>query len=139
MWGCVYFMLITLYDGFTDNMEGFDLFLDTLDKTVPSGHLLGVGLFGRWNGKRSGYYVVKSGNVRDIFNGFHDIDTVCVKFDPTTKALYCDMYHHDSSHSFEYRIYKGSLSKLSKLRKDSVGNISLDVLYECTYPLGFDF
>lgn len=65
---------------------------------------------GLWNGRHSGYHVIKSGNIKDCLYS---------NYDPTWYVdrygnLRCDDVHHDGTNHYLYRMWKPGLSESAK-------------------------
>lgn len=65
---------------------------------------------GLWNGRKSGYHIIKSGNIRDCLQS---------KYEPTWYVdrygnLRCDDVHHDGTNHYLYRMWKPGLSESAK-------------------------
>lgn len=65
---------------------------------------------GLWNGRKSGYHIIKSGNIADCLYS---------KYDPTWFVdgygnLRCDDVHHDGTNHYLYRMWKPGLSESAK-------------------------
>ena len=67
--------------------------------------ILMIADLGLWNGRRSGYKELASGNIRDCLYVEHDYVTFYVDKDGD---LRCDDIHHDGTNHYLYRTYKDS-------------------------------
>lgn len=78
---------------------------DNLNKPL-CGDILAIADLGLWNGRYSGYQIIRGANLNNIFNirGDHeDIEFYCDRY-----QVKCDMYHHDgTNHITFYEIRQG--------------------------------
>ena len=65
--------------------------------------ILVIGDLGLWNGRRSGYKEIYSGNIRDCLYSDTDFSTWYVD---KLGDLRCDAVHHDGTNHYLYRTYK---------------------------------
>ena len=65
--------------------------------------ILVIGDLGLWYGRRSGYKVIESGNIRDCLYADTDYSTWYVD---RLGDLRCDAIHHDGTNHYLYRAYK---------------------------------
>lgn len=68
--------------------------------------ILVIGDLGLWNGRRSGYKEIESGNIRDCLYSDTDYSTWYVD---RLGDLRCDAIHHDGTNHYLYRTYKGGV------------------------------
>lgn len=73
--------------------------------------ILVIADLGLWNGRRSGYKEISSGNIRDCLYSEHDYTTWYVDKEGD---LRCDDYHHDGTNHYLYRVYKDSATEKQK-------------------------
>lgn len=69
--------------------------------------ILVTGDLGLWNGRRSGYKEIESGNIRDCLYADTDYNTWYVD---QLGDLRCDAIHHDGTNHYLYRAYKDGIS-----------------------------
>ena len=81
--------------------------------------ILVIGDLGVWNGRRSGYKEISSGNIRDCLYSDTDLSTWYVD---KLGDLRCDAVHHDGTNHYLYRAYK-----------DNVRDSQIDLLKEKLY------
>ena len=81
--------------------------------------ILVVADLGLWNGRRSGYKEIESGNIRDCLYSDTDYSTWYVD---RLGDLRCDAIHHDGTNHYLYRTYK-----------DGVRESQIDLLKEKLY------
>lgn len=67
--------------------------------------ILVIADLGLWNGHRSGYREIQSGNIRDCLNSERDIEYSTWYVDKLGD-LRCDAIHHDGTNHLLYRTYK---------------------------------
>ena len=70
--------------------------------------ILVIGDLGLWNGRRSGYKEIESGNIRDCLYADTDYSTWYVD---KLVDLRCDAIHHDGTNHYLYRAYKDGVSE----------------------------
>ena len=70
--------------------------------------ILVIGDLGLWNGRRSGYKEIESGNIRDCLYADTDYSTWYVD---KLGDLRCDAIHHDGTNHYLYRAYKDGVSE----------------------------
>lgn len=70
--------------------------------------ILIIGDLGLWNGRRSGYKEIESGNIRDCLYADTDYSTWYVD---RLGDLRCDAIHHDGINHYLYRAYKNGVSE----------------------------
>ena len=80
-----------------------------LDIQLPE-EIVCIADLGLWNGRHSGYHVIKSGNIKDCLYS---------NYDPTWYVdrygnLRCDDVHHDGTNHYLYRMWKPGLSESAK-------------------------
>ena len=66
---------------------------------------------GLWNGRRTGYKEIQSGNIKDCLYSNHDFSTWYVD---KLGDLRCDDVHHDGTNHYIYRAYKDGVSDAAK-------------------------
>lgn len=66
--------------------------------------ILVVADLGLWNGRRTGYKEIPSGNIRDCLYSDYDYTTWYVDRNGDFR---CDDTHHDGTNHYLYRVYKG--------------------------------
>lgn len=81
--------------------------------------ILVIGDLGLWNGRRSGYKEISSGNIRDCLYSDTELSTWYVD---KLGDLRCDAIHHDGTNHYLYRAYK-----------DNVRDSQIDLLKEKLY------
>ena len=62
---------------------------------------------GLWNGRRTGYKEIQSGNIKDCLYSNHDFSTWYVD---KLGDLRCDDVHHDGTNHYLYRVFKDTAS-----------------------------
>lgn len=72
-----------------------------LNKKVD-GRILVISDLGLWNGRRSGYQIIESRNIRDIL--YADCDYV--EWYGDGYNIRCTAHHHDGTNYYEYRIIR---------------------------------
>lgn len=92
-----------------DRMDFDDLY--TQCKTQLENGIVVIADIGRWNGRASGYKVVRSGNVQDILHS--DCDYAKWYVDKY-KNLRFEGAHHDGSNHYLYRTWKNTVSDEQK-------------------------
>jgi len=70
--------------------------------------ILVIGGLGLWNGRRSGYKEIESGNIRDCLYADTNYSTWYVD---KLGDLRCDAIHHDGTNHYLYRVYKDGVSE----------------------------
>lgn len=75
--------------------------------------ILVVADLGLWNGRRTGYKEIPSGNIRDCLYSDYDYTTWYVD---KSGDLRCDDTHHDGTNHYLYRVYKDNVSQAQKDR-----------------------
>ena len=70
--------------------------------------ILMVGDLELWDGQRTGYKEIKSGNIRDCLYGDTDYSTWYVD---RLGDLRCEAIHHDGTNHYLYRVYKDGVSE----------------------------
>lgn len=70
--------------------------------------ILVIGDLGLWDGRRSGYKEIESGNIRDCLYADTDYSTWYVD---KLGDLRCDAIHHDGTNHYLYRAYKDGVSE----------------------------
>ena len=73
--------------------------------------ILVVADLGLWNGRRTGYKEIPSGNIRDCLYSDYDYTTWYVDRNGDFR---CDDTHHDSTNHYLYRVYKDNVSQAQK-------------------------
>ena len=71
--------------------------------------ILVVADLGLWNGRRTGYKEIPSGNIRDCLYSERDMDYSTWYVDKNGDFR-CDAIHHDGTNHYLYRAYKDSVS-----------------------------
>lgn len=71
--------------------------------------ILVIADLGLWNGRKSGYKEILSGNIRDCL---YSNDDYCTWFVDRNGDLYCDAVHHDGTNHYMYRVYKDNVSRI---------------------------
>lgn len=74
--------------------------------------ILMVGDLELWDGQRTGYKEIKSGNIRDCLYGDTDYSTWYVD---RLGDLRCEAIHHDGTNHYLYRVYKDGVSELAAI------------------------
>ncbi len=92
-----------------DEMD-FDDFFTQCDIQLEDGIVV-IADIGRWNGRASGYKVVRSGNVQDILHS--DCDYAKWYVD-SYKNLRFEGAHHDGRNYYLYRTWKNTISEEQK-------------------------
>lgn len=64
---------------------------------------------GLWYGRRSGYKMIESGNIRDCLYSERDID-MCEWYVDKGGDLRADMIHHDGTNHLLYRVFKDGVT-----------------------------
>jgi len=75
--------------------------------------ILVVADLGLWNGRRTGYKEIPSGNIRDCLYSDYDYTTWYVDRNGDFR---CDDTHHDGTNHYLYRVYKDDVSQAQKDR-----------------------
>lgn len=70
--------------------------------------ILVVASLGLWNGRRTAYKEIKSGNLKDCLYSECDYDTWYV--DTVTGEFACNAIHHDGTNRYRYRVFKDGVS-----------------------------
>ena len=73
--------------------------------------ILVVADLGLWNGRRTGYKEIPSGNIRDCLYSDYDYTTWYVDRNGDFR---CDDTHHDGTNHYLYRVYKDNVSQAQK-------------------------
>lgn len=82
--------------------------------------ILVVADLGLWNGRRTGYKEIPSGNIRDCLYSDYDYTTWYVDRNGDFR---CDDTHHDGTNHYLYRVYKDNVSQAQKDRlKEKIYN-----------------
>lgn len=82
--------------------------------------ILVVADLGLWNGRRTGYKEIPSGNIRDCLYSDYDYTTWYVDRNGDFR---CDDTHHDGTNHYLYRVYKDNVSQTQKDRlKEKIYN-----------------
>lgn len=71
--------------------------------------ILVIADLGLWNGRRSGYKEIASGNIKDCLYSENDYNTWFVD---KNGDLCCDSVHHDGTNHYLYRVYKPGVSRI---------------------------
>lgn len=72
-----------------------------LDKKVD-GRILLIGDLGLWNGRRRGYKIIDSGNIKDILSS----DCDYVEWYGDGSNIRCTAHHHDGTNYYLYRVIR---------------------------------
>ena len=80
-----------------DNDE--NLYCERANLNIPCGTIIAIADIGRWNGRRSGYKLIESGNLKDIL--YSDMDYV--KWYADRYNVRAEMHDHDGSTYVLYR------------------------------------
>lgn len=91
-------------DGYLDDER------ENLDIPMPQ-EILIIADLGLWNGRKTGYKEIKSGNIKDCL--YSDTDYTEWYVDQYGD-LRADAYHHDGINHYLYRTYKESVSDTQK-------------------------
>lgn len=75
--------------------------------------ILVIADLGLWNGRRTGYKEIESGNIRDCLEFGRDID-YATWFVDKRGDLRCDAVHHDGTNHYLYRVYKDGVSETTR-------------------------
>lgn len=75
------------------------IFCERENLNIPCGTIIAIADIGRWNGRRSGYKLIESGNVKDILYSEAD----CVKWYADRYNVRAEMHDHDGSTYVLYR------------------------------------
>lgn len=100
--------------------------------------ILVIGDLGLWNGRRSGYKEIESGNIRDCLYADTDYSTWYVD---QLGDLRCNAIHHDGINHYLYRAYKDGISDSQiKLLKEKLydGTATRADITRATRRLGDD-
>ena len=101
-----------------------------------SAPILVIGDLGFWNGRRSGYKEIQSGNIKDCLYADTDYSTWYVD---KLGDLRCDAIHHDGTNHYLYRAYKPGVNdaQIDRL-KDKIldGSVTRRDLTAITMRLG---
>ena len=101
-----YYKMLEINDTYLDD-ERTNL---TIQLSQP---ILVIADLGLWNGRRSGYKEIPSGNIRDCLYGGHDFVTWYVD---AKGDLRCEDIHHDGTNHYLYRAYKSGVSEAQRDR-----------------------
>jgi len=91
------------YEANADNLDDERCNLD-IQLSAP---ILVIGDLGLWNGRRTGYREINSGNVRDCLYSDTDYTTWYVD---KNGEFRCDAIHHDSTNYYRYRAYRDGVT-----------------------------
>lgn len=100
--------------------------------------ILVIGDLGLWNGRRSGYKEITSGNIRDCLYSDTDYSTWYVD---RLGDLRCTAIHHDGTNHYLYRTYKAGVSEAQIARlKEKIydGTVTRADITRVTQRLGDD-
>lgn len=100
--------------------------------------ILVIADLGLWNGRRSGYREIESGNIRDCLSARHDYTTWYVD---RLGDLRCDDVHHDGTNHYLYRAFKDGVSESLRDRlKERIyeGRATREDIVRLTRRLGDD-
>lgn len=75
--------------------------------------IIAIGDLGLWNGRRSGYRMIESGNIRDCLYSDRDIDYAEWYVDKYGDFR-ADMIHHDGTNYILYRVFKDGTTDWQK-------------------------
>lgn len=95
-----------------------------------------IGDLGLWNGRRTGYKEISSGNIRDCLYSDTDYTTWYVD---RLGDLRCDAVHHDGTNHYLYRAFKPSVSEAQMERlKEKIydGSVTRADITRVTMRLG---
>ena len=95
-----------------------------------------IGDLGLWNGRRTGYKDVPSGNIRDCLHSDTDYTTWYVD---KLGDLRCDAVHHDGTNHYLYRAFKPGVSEAQMDRlKEKIydGSVTRSDITRVTMRLG---
>ncbi len=89
-------------------INGYYLDDERANLNVPMGMpILLIADIGRWNGRFSGYGVIRSGNIRDCLRS--DMDN-CRWYVDELRDLRCRAAHHDGVNHYLYRVFKDGVT-----------------------------
>ena len=71
--------------------------------------ILVIADLGLWNGRRTGYRVIKSGNISDCLYSGRD-DMYVTWYVDELGDLRCEAIHHDGTNFYTYRVYKDEVT-----------------------------
>ena len=91
--------ILLMYEHNDDNLDDERINLN-IQLSQP---ILVIGDLGLWNGRRTGYREISSGNIRDCLSSDCDYTTWYVD---RLGDLRCDAVHHDGRNYYLYRVYK---------------------------------
>ena len=108
------------YPDVTDECEQYDIcynlnteYLDDkkINLNIPlDNQIIIIADLGLWNGRRSGYRVLKNQNVNACFDCTeYESEFYCDRYD-----FKCTAYHHDGTNHYTFRVFKDSLSDVQK-------------------------
>ena len=101
-----YYKMLDLNDTYLDD--------ERANLNIPlSEPILVIADLGLWNGRRSGYKEIRSGNIRDCLYGGHDFVTWYVD---RQGDLRCEDIHHDGTNHYLYRVYKSGTTDSQRTR-----------------------
>lgn len=110
-----------------------------LNKFLPDSIIV-IADLGLWDGRRTAYREISSGNIRDCL--YSDCDYVTWYVDESGD-LRCDAAHHDGTNNYLYRVWKNSATEKqrenfrSKLYNGTADTLELERLTDClTDPIG---
>ena len=92
-----------MYDSNAVNLDDERCNLD-IQLSAP---ILVIGDLGLWNGRRTGYREINSGNVRDCLYSDTDYTTWYVD---KNGEFRCDAMHHDGTNHYRYRAYRDGVT-----------------------------
>lgn len=100
--------------------------------------ILCIADLGLWDGRRSAYREIESGNIRDCLHFYHDYATFFVD---QRGDLRCDDIHHDGTNHYLYRVFRDGVSETRRNRLEEKivnGTVTKKDLEYCTRKLGPD-
>ena len=94
------------------NREDLEILRKEFDILVPN-DILVIGDLGLWNGRKTGYRILKSRSLQECFYGNEDEMTWYLD---ENGDLRCDAIHHDGTNHYLYRVMKD----VSEIEKESL-------------------
>ena len=106
-----YYKMLDLNDTYLDDERA------NLSIQLPQ-PILVIADLGLWNGRRSGYKEIQTGNIRDCLYDGHDFVTWYVD---SKGDLRCEDIHHDGTNRYLYRVYRSGTTEAQRTRlKDKI-------------------
>lgn len=92
-------------EAFEEALNGqLEYIKDTMDVQLENSIIVFADV-ARWNGRKAGYQIINSGNIKDIFRSFVSGQTF-LKFYCDSYNICCDEEHHDGVNHYVFRELK---------------------------------